>query len=206
MSNLVSNRKTIYDNPRLIAQVRKLSFALFRWRGWRLEGSLPDLKKYVIIGAPHTSNWDFPLALGLAFCFQVKMFWMGKHTLFYWPMGYVMRWLGGIAVNRAANQNLVAQAIATMRASDELILAIPPEGTRSKVRYWKTGFYFIAHESGTPIVLAFLDYKNKVLGFGPTFMPTGDLEKDMETIRAFYAPIEGKYASQTGLAEVKAKA
>ncbi len=205
MSDLSVNRKTIHDSAWLIKRVRKLSFALFRWRGWRLAGALPDVKKYVIIGAPHTSNWDFPLALGLAFCFQVKMFWMGKHTLFRWPLGGVMRWLGGIAVNRSANQNLVAQAVETMRASHKLVLAIPPEGTRSKVRYWKTGFYFIALESETPIVLAFLDFKNKVAGFGPTFMPTGDLEKDMQTIQAFYAPIEGKYASLTGLAEVKAK-
>ena len=190
MSDLSVNRKTIHDSAWLIKRVRKLSFALFRWRGWRLEGALPDVKKYVIIGAPHTSNWDFPVALGLAFCYRVKMFWMGKHTLFRWPFGGLMRWLGGIPVNRAASQNLVAQAVAAMQASDELILAIPPEGTRKQVRQWKTGFYFIAREAGTPIVLAFLDLKNKRAGFGPTLQPTDNLEKDMATIKAFYAPLE----------------
>jgi 1-acyl-sn-glycerol-3-phosphate acyltransferase len=190
MGNLTGNRKTIFDSPRLSSWMRSLSFALFRWRGWQLVGEMPALKKVVIIGAPHTSNWDFPVALGLAFCFRVKIFWMGKHTLFRWPFGGLMRWLGGIPVNRAASQNLVAQAVAAMHERDELVLAIPPEGTRRQVRQWKTGFYFIAHEAGTPIVLAFLDLKNKVAGFGPMLAPTGDLEQDMQTIKAFYAPIE----------------
>ena len=204
MSDLSVNRQTIHDSVWLIAQVRRCAFALFRWRGWRLEGALPDVKKYVIIGAPHTSNWDFPVALGLAFCYRVKMFWMGKHTLFRWPLGGLMRWLGGIPVNRSASQNLVAQAVAAMHASDELILAIPPEGTRQQVRQWKTGFYFIAQEAGTPIVLAFLDLKNKRAGFGPTLQPTGDLEQDMQTIKAFYAPIER--AVRNNLSEENAKA
>ena len=190
MSDLSVNHKTIHDSAWLIEPVRRCAFTLFRGRGWRLEGALPDVKKYVIIGAPHTSNWDFPVALGLAFCYRVKMFWMGKHTLFRWPLGGLMRWLGGIPVNRSSSQNLVAQAVAAMQASDELILAIPPEGTRKQVRQWKTGFYFIAQEAGTPIVLAFLDLKNKRAGFGPTLQPTDNLEKDMAMIKAFYAPLE----------------
>jgi 1-acyl-sn-glycerol-3-phosphate acyltransferase len=190
MSDLTGNRKTIFDSPRLSEWMRSFSFAVVRWRGWTLVGEMPDLKKCVIIGAPHTSNWDFPAALGLAFCFRVKIYWMGKHTLFRWPFGGLMRWLGGIPVNRAASQNLVGQAVAAMRERDELVLAIPPEGTRQQVRQWKTGFYFIAHESGVPIVLAFLDLKNKVLGFGPVLQPSGNLEQDLQTIKAFYAPIE----------------
>ena len=203
MNDLAVKHKTIFDSPRLAAWMRSLSFAVFRWRGWQLEGALPDAKKYVIIGAPHSSNWDFPVALGLAFCYRVKIFWLGKNTLFRWPFGGLMRWLGGIPVNRAANQNLVAQAVTAMQSSDELILAIPPEGTRKQVRQWKTGFYFIAHESGTPIVLAFLDLKNKRGGFGPTLTPSGNLEKDMETIKAFYAPIERE--ARGTLTEVKTK-
>lgn len=190
MSNLAVNHRTVFDSPRLSAWMRQLSFAVFRWRGWQLSGEIPALKKAVIIGAPHTSNWDFPLAMGLAFCFRVKIFWMGKHTLFRWPFGGFMRWLGGIPVNRSSSQNLVAQAVTAMNERNELILAIPPEGTRKQVRQWKTGFYFIAHESGVPIVLAFVDLKNKRAGFGPTLTPSGNLETDLETIKAFYAPIE----------------
>jgi 1-acyl-sn-glycerol-3-phosphate acyltransferase len=197
--------KTIFHSPFWTRLLHRVALAIFRWRGWRLEGTLPPLKKYVIIGAPHTSNWDFPLALGLAFSYHVPMYWMGKHTLFRWPVGGLMRWLGGIAVNRSASQNLVAQSVAAMQNSASLVLAIPPEGTRSRVRYWKTGFYHIAQQANVPIVLAFLDFKNKVAGFGPTFTPTGDLEQDLQTIQAFYAPFQGKHPHQFGVIETEPK-
>jgi 1-acyl-sn-glycerol-3-phosphate acyltransferase len=199
------NQKTIFHSSFWTKLLHKLSLTIFRWRGWRLEGKLPPLKKYVIIGAPHTSNWDFPLALGLAFSYHVPIYWMGKHTLFRWPVGGLMRWLGGIAVNRDASQNLVAQSVEAMQQSDSFVLAIPPEGTRQRVRYWKTGFYHIAQQANVPIVLAFLDYENKAAGFGPTFTPTGDLAQDMQTIQAYYAPIQGKHPQQFAASETGAK-
>ena len=111
----------------------------------------------------------------------------------------LMRWLGGIAVNREKSNNLVAASVEAIRAAPgALQLVVPPEGTRSKVRYWKTGFYYIAHGAGVPIVLSYMDYARKVSGIGPVFHPTGDIDRDMETIKAFYAPFKGKNPDQSG--------
>ena len=205
MSNTNLNRQTVFDSPLCKPALRKLTRVLFKLLGWQVEGTPPDLKKYVVIGAPHTSNWDFPLALGLAFHFEIRLFWLGKDALFRWPLGSLMRWLGGIAVNRATSHNLVEQAAETLRTCDEMVLGIPPEGTRQRVSHWKTGFYYIALQAQVPIALAFIDFKRKTTGFGPTFTPSGDLEKDMTVIRAFYAPIQGKYANQSGSAEISLK-
>jgi 1-acyl-sn-glycerol-3-phosphate acyltransferase len=124
---------------------------------------------------------------------------MGKRTIFAPPFGALMRWLGGIAVNREKSTNLVAASVDAIRAADgPLQLVVPPEGTRSKVRYWKTGFYHIAHGAGVPIVLSYMDYARKISGLGPVFHPTGDIDRDMETIKAFYAPFKGKNPDQSG--------
>jgi 1-acyl-sn-glycerol-3-phosphate acyltransferase len=122
---------------------------------------------------------------------------MGKSSLFRFPFGGVMRWLGGIAVNREQSTNLVAASADSIRqASGALQLIVPPEGTRSKTRYWKTGFYYIALGAGVPIVMAYMDYERKLSGLGPIFIPTGDIERDMAEIKAFYAPFKGKNAQQ----------
>ncbi|MGH9754382.1 MAG: lysophospholipid acyltransferase family protein [Blastocatellia bacterium] len=160
---------------------------------------MPDVDKLVVIAAPHTSNWDFPVLLGVAFALRVKACWLGKHTLFQWPFGFVSRWMGGIPVYRSASHNMVAQSVEMFRNSEKLILAIPPEGTRGKVSYWKTGFYYIALGAETPIAMAFIDYKRKASGVGPTLYPTGDIEADIETIRNFYANVTAKYPDKAGL-------
>ena len=189
---------TIFDTPVVNTLLRVVSRATLRLTGWTIEGSLPaHAAKSVLIAAPHTSHWDLPYTLMLAFSLHLRVYWMGKQSLFRAPFGGVMRWLGGIPVNREQSSNLVASSAQAMRAAKgPMQLIVPPEGTRGKTRHWKTGFYFIAQEAGVPIVLAFVDYGRKVGGLGPVFEPTGDLERDMADIKAFYAPIKGKNADQ----------
>ena len=189
---------TIFDTPVVNTLLRVVSRATLRLTGWTIEGSLPaHAAKSVLIAAPHTSNWDLPYTLMLAFSLRLRVYWMGKQSLFRAPFGGVMRWLGGIPVNREQSSNLVASSAQAMRAAKgPMQLIVPPEGTRGKTRHWKTGFYYIAQEAGVPIVLAFVDYGRKVGGLGPVFEPTGDLDADMATMKACYAPIKGKNADQ----------
>jgi 1-acyl-sn-glycerol-3-phosphate acyltransferase len=133
----------------------------------------------------------------VAYCLHLNIYWMGKQSLFRWPFGAVMRWLGGIAVDRSKSTNLVSASAAALVAADGCLqLVVPPEGTRGKTRHWKTGFYYIALEAQVPIVLAFLDYRRKVGGLGPVFQPTGNVEADMAEIKRFYAGIQGRNADQ----------
>lgn len=189
---------TIFDTPVVNTLLRAFSRFTLRITGWKIEGALPThAAKSVLIAAPHTSNWDLPYTLMLAFSLRLRVYWMGKHSLFKAPFGGVMRWLGGIPVNREQSGNLVATSAQAMREADgPMQLIVPPEGTRGKTRHWKTGFYFIAQQAGVPIVLAFVDYGRKVGGLGPVFEPTGDLDSDMARIKAFYAPIQGKNPKQ----------
>ena len=188
---------TVFDTPILRPLLALVTRVGLRLSGWRVEGQFPADSRYVLIGAPHTSNWDFPLALGVCFACNVKIYWMGKSSLFRGLAGPVMRWLGGIPVNRGQASYLVALSAQAMRDADgPMQLIVPPEGTRGKTRHWKTGFYCIAQQAGVPIVLAFVDYERKVGGLGPLFEPTGDVEADMAAIKAFYAPIKGKNADQ----------
>jgi 1-acyl-sn-glycerol-3-phosphate acyltransferase len=175
-----------------------LGLMLLKLMGWRVEGEIPDIKKFVIIAAPHTSNWDFPITLAVAFALKMKIYWMGKAAMFRWPFAEAVRWLGGIPIDRSKSHNVVEQSIQAFHKLEKLIMLVPPEGTRKKVCTWKTGFYHIARGANVPIVLGFLDYRRKVGGIGPIFHPTGHIEKDMQTIRAFYAAVTGKRQSQFG--------
>jgi 1-acyl-sn-glycerol-3-phosphate acyltransferase len=160
--------------------------------GWRIEGKIPAIQKFVIIAAPHTSNWDFPITLAVTFALKIKIYWMGKAAMFRWPFGAAFRWLGGIPIDRSQSHNVVEQSVRAFKERDNLIMVIPPEGTRNKVSYWKTGFYHIARGANIPIVLGFLDYRRKAGGIGPTFYPTGRIEEDMLEIKTFYTTITGK--------------
>ncbi|MCU0957307.1 MAG: lysophospholipid acyltransferase family protein [Hydrogenophaga sp.] len=190
--------RTIFTTPVVNSLLRSFSVAFLKLTGWKVEGSLPpQAAKSVFIAAPHTSNWDLPYTLMVAFALRLNPYWMGKHTLFKAPFGPLMRWLGGIAVNREQANNLVAaSALAIREADGPLQLIVPPEGTRSKTRFWKTGFYHIARTAEVPIVMAYMDYTAKRSGLGPLFEPTGDVEADMNAIKAFYAPFKGKNAGQ----------
>ena len=190
--------RTIFTTPVVNTLLRGFSVAFLRLAGWKVEGALPpQASKSVFIAAPHTSNWDLPYTLMVAFALRLNPYWMGKHTIFKAPFGPVMRWLGGIAVNRDQANNLVAASAQAIREADGPVqLIVPPEGTRSKTRYWKTGFYYIAQTAGVPIVMAYMDYASKRSGLGPLFQPTGDVEADMAAIKAFYAPFKGRNAEQ----------
>lgn len=190
--------RTIFTTPVVNTLLRGFSLAFLRLTGWMVEGALPpQAAKSVFIAAPHTSNWDLPYTLMVAFALRLNPYWMGKHTIFKGPFGPVMRWLGGIAVNRDQANNLVAVSAQAIRDADgPLQLIVPPEGTRAKTRYWKTGFYYIAQTAGVPIVMAYMDYSTRRSGLGPLFQPTGDVEADMAAIKAFYAPFKGKNADQ----------
>ncbi len=173
--------------------MRWLAICIFKIAGWKPEGAKPEIPRYVIIAAPHTSNWDFLYTVCLAFILRIKPLIMMKADWFRWPMGPFFKWLGAIPIDRAKSNNVVAQSINSFQTADELAMVIPPSGTRRKVMYWKTGFYHIAHGAGVPIVLGYLDYGRKAGGIGPAVMPTGDIDADMVTIRDFYRNVEGKY-------------
>jgi 1-acyl-sn-glycerol-3-phosphate acyltransferase len=192
--------RTIFDTPIINTLLRWFSVGMLKLLGWKVEGALPpSCSKSVFIAAPHTSNWDLPYTLMVAFTLRLNIYWMGKASIFRFPFGPVMRWLGGIAVDRSKSNNLVAaSAQAIQTAQGPLQLIVPPEGTRSKARYWKTGFYHIAAAAQVPIVMAYMDYERKISGLGPVFVPTGDLEADMVRIKAFYAPFKGKNPGQFG--------
>lgn len=172
---------------------------LYLWLlGWKLEGQKPPFKKYLILAAPHTSNWDVPLMLAMSYVYGIRVCWIGKHTLFRPPLGPLMRWLGGVPVDRRARHNAVQQMVDELARRDELCLMITPEGTRSRSEYWKSGFYFIALQAQVPIVLGLLDYRRKVGGLFDALHPTGDISADMDRIRAFYQGASGKHPQEFG--------
>lgn len=191
-------QRTIFNTPVVNTVLRGFSVTFLRLTGWRVEGELPEeAAKSVFIAAPHTSNWDLPYTLMVAFVLRLNIRWMGKQSLFRAPFGGLMRWLGGIAVNREQSTNLVAASAQAVQATQgPLQLVVPPEGTRSKTRYWKTGFYYIAQAAQVPIVMAYMDYKAKRSGIGPLLRPSGNIEADMAAVKAFYAPFKGRNADQ----------
>ena len=190
--------RTIFTTPVVNTVLRGLSVAFLRLTGWTVEGALPPgAAKSVFIAAPHTSNWDLPYTLMVAFALRLNPYWMGKQSIFKPPFRGLMMWLGGIPVNREQSSNLVAASSqALIDADGPLQLIVPPEGTRSKTRYWKTGFYYIALGARVPIVMAYMDYADKRSGLGPVFEPTGDIEADMAAIKAFYRPFKGRNPDQ----------
>ncbi len=190
--------RTIFGTPIVNTLLRAFSVSFLKITGWKIEGSLPaSASKSVLIAAPHTSNWDLPYTLMVAFALRLNIYWMGKAEIFRPPFRGLMRWLGGIPVARETANNLVAASAAAITAADSPVqLIVPPEGTRSKRREWKTGFYHIAVTAQVPIVLAYMDYGKKISGLGEIFVPTGDVDADIAAIKAFYAPFKGKNASQ----------
>ncbi len=176
----------------------KLAELAFRLAGWRTEGELPANDRFVLIAAPHTSNWDAVILLVAARIYKLKLAWFVKDSWFAFPMGAVMRRLGGVPIDRSAPHGVVDQAIARFQQVDRLALAVPPEGTRGRAPYWKTGFYHIARGAKVPIVLGFIDYGRKVAGLGPAFTPTGDLARDFEVFRAFYDQVQPRFPDKKG--------
>ena len=156
--------------------------------GWRIEGELPRLDKFVAIGAHHTSNWDFVIFIALKFVLRLNARLFGKHSIFRWPFGGLMRSWGGIPIQRHLSLNMVEQAIQGFRDNREFILVLSPEGTRRKVERWKMGFYHIALGAGVPIVPGALDFANRRVVIGAPFQPSGDAEADLQALLAFFRP------------------
>ena len=177
---------------------QRIARGLLTVTGWKPEGAGPDSRHCVLIAAPHTSNWDFPYMLIFAAYFDLNINWMGKHGLFHPPFGWIMEALGGIPIVREHRENVVSAMARSLREHPELTLVVPAEGTRSRTDYWRSGFYHIALDAGVPIVMSYLDYTQKRGGFAPAFHPSGDVRKDMDHIRAFYAGKEGKYPERFG--------
>ncbi len=161
--------------------------------GWSFEGNFPDEPKYVIIVVPHTSNIDFLVGLNILFAAGLRLDFLGKDSLFWEPMGTLLRWLGGVPIDRNAAGGVVGQAVQQFSERDQFVLVITPEATRSKVDRWKTGFYRIASEAGVPIVPAGFDYATKTIKIGEALWPTGDMDADFAKLSQFFSGIKGKY-------------
>ena len=185
-------------SPPLGTVLRPLARATLRLLGWRVEGTVPEHERYVLVAAPHTSNWDAFYLLLMACVLRVRLHWMGKSELFRAPLGGMMRWLGGIPVDRSAPGQMVSRMAKVVRAADQMVLCVPPEGTRSRARRWKTGFYYIATEARIPLALGYLDYASKTGGIGPSFMPSGDLDADLLLMKSFYGDKRGKHQHDFG--------
>ncbi len=186
-------------NPfRVSGFLHRFAKLLFRLWGWKTEGEVLQPARFVIIAAPHTSNWDAIMMLAAAHIFRVKIAWFVKEAAFFFPLGMIVRYFGGIPIDRTMRRNVVGQAIERFRESERLIVAVPPEATRKKSPFWKTGFYHIARGAGVPIVLGYVDYGRKVAGLGPAFEPTGDVEADFRVFEKFYAAVTPRFPEQRG--------
>ena len=190
--------RTIFQTPVVSPFFRAVFWLGMKATGWKMVGEYPEeARRGVIIGAPHTSNWDLPVALMGAFYWRLNIFWMGKDSIFRFPFGGLMRWLGGVAVDRSRSHNMtqaIADALAATPGQAQLVIA--PEGTRKRVTEWKTGFYYIALQAQLPICMAYVDYAKKEIGHFGLFTPTGDVQADMQRIRALYANVKGKNPEQ----------
>ena len=190
-------RTTIFSTPILTPILRAISIVILKILRWQTRGGELPHQKFVLIGAPHTSNWDFPLMLMVVLKLRLRVFWMGKHTLFPFPFSGLMKWLGGIPINRSASHNVVRETVRQFKENKDLVVLVPPEGTRSKVARWKTGFYHIANMAEVPILMGYVNAEKKEAGFADFFYPTGDVEGDLEKIREFYHPIKGLIADNS---------
>ena len=175
------------------AAVRAFGRWLLRLLGWRVEGEMPNLPKFVAAVAPHTSNWDFVVGAAAMFALDLKIEFIGKHTLFRGPLAPVMRWMGGIPVDRSSAHGVVGEAVAAFARVDRRILAIAPQGTRRPVPRFKTGFLHIARGAGVPVMLAAFDYDARVIRFGPTLEIGEDIEAERARIEALFAPVRGRH-------------
>ncbi len=174
--------------------VKYLCELYFKLNGWQIKGLIPvEVKQAVIIAVPHTSNYDFPITIGFFSIMQRQIRYLAKKELFGFPLGAIMRSTGGIAVDRSKKNNLVDYMISLFKDHENMLLIIPPEGTRSKVEEWKSGFYHVAVAANVPIALGYLDFSTKEAGVLAMFYPTGNYAEDLPKIKAYYKDIKGKH-------------
>jgi len=171
--------------------------------GWHVEVTLPEEKKFILIGAPHTTNWDLPIGLLCFWSVSVHPTWAAKKQIFIGPLNYFFRALGGIAVDRSIHTGFIEQIAHQFDSREKMIFGLTPEGTRSITEYWKTGFYYIALKANVPVCLAYVDYPSRTFGLGEMLYPSGDIDKDFEIIRTFYRGKKGKYPEKQGPVQIK---
>ncbi len=176
------------------APVRAFGRALLALMRWRVEGELPDLKKFVIAVAPHTSNWDFVVGMAVMFALDLKLTFIGKHTLFRGPFAPILRWMGGVPVDRSSPHGVVGDAVRAFESVDQRVLAIAPEGTRRRVERFRSGFVHIARGAGVPVLLASLDYAARCVRFGPLIEPGADVDAEVRRIEALFSTVRGRNA------------
>lgn len=180
----------------LAEATRAVCAAYLRLTGWRVRGDWPDIGKAVLVAAPHTSNWDGINMLATAGYYRVRLRWMGKQSLTRGPFGGLVRWLGCVPVDRSGAHDLVRSMAETFAREDRMILAVPPEGTRSAVRDWKSGFYHIARAANVPLILSVLDYGTRTVRLAAIVTPSGDYAADLPVIRRYYAGAAGLRRAQ----------
>lgn len=178
--------------------LRIMSRQILKWTGWKYTFKFPDTNKFIIVGAPHTSNWDWVMMLLVTRAENLPFHWVGKDSLFRPPIAGLFRKLGGISIDRSQRTNFVQQVIHAFDITDQLILIITPEGTRGKTKFWKSGFYHIALGAKIPVLLAGIDYPTKTVTADTSFYLSGDIRKDMDFIRAFYGNKRGKFPQEQG--------
>ena len=197
-----TDRHTIYDRqtakPRAF---RGILFELYRWMciaflklgGWKIEGDFPSDRKFVLVAAPHTANLDGFLMVAAAGYYRAIIRWMGKKSLTTGPFGWLVKLSGCIPIDRSAKHDVVEQMRQAFEAETDLIVLVPPEGTRSRTEGWKSGFYHIAHNAGVPIVMSVLDYKTRTIRMSGIMQPTGDYDADLPVIQSHYLDAVAKY-------------
>lgn len=172
--------------PEVPRWLRGLAHLLLRIGGYRVYGQVPNVPRMVLAAAFHTSNWDGFWMLVTAFALGVRPTWMVKIEWVNGPLGGLMKFLGGLGIDRSHSRDAVQQAVDLINEREKIVLVISPEGTRRRTDHWKTGFYWIAYNAQVPIVCGFLDYGKRRFGIGPALMPSGDIDADMEIIWDFY--------------------
>lgn len=179
--------------------------AWFNRQGWTVEGRAPEPRKFVVIAAPHTSNWDFLYFIGATEGLNLDLSFVGKKSLFRWPFARLMSDMGGVPVDRGKSTNYVEAMVAEFNRRTEFMLTIAPEGTRGKTAGWKSGFYYIALGAKVPLVCGFMDYKRKAVGLGMTLWPSGDYEADLKKLLAYYATHTPKFPERRAQAIADAR-
>ena len=183
--------------------MNKLSKMILKFFSWKVNTNIPSVNKYILVAAPHTTNWDFPLMILTSQILNIKIFWMGIKSLFFWPLKNVMLKLGGIPIDRSKQNSLVGQLSERIHNSDKFVLVIPPEGTRSRTKHWKSGFIHIAKSAKIPIILCYLDYKTKETGFSVPIDSKQDPAKIMEIAKKFYKDVTPLYPKNFGPISLK---
>lgn len=178
----------------------------FQLKGWKVINNLPPtIQKAVVIAAPHTSNWDFVYTMAALKLMKANTNYFIKKEWYKWPFTIVLKKTGGLPIDRSGGKNLVNQMVQELQNRNQLLVLLSAEGTRKKVAHWKSGFYHIAVQANVPLVLGFLDYKNKTAGFGKIIHLTGNVQQDMNEIKAFYADKTGKNPDSFDINTVRLK-